>query len=257
MIAGIPTYQSVLAEAGAWRKSPDAAALQRAETILRQGLTDYPFAPAVRDELALVLEQQGRDAEAYELVREYAERVLDAGEETLARVGKIFKKLAEGQLARGNLAAAYTSFAEAERYYGYAFDKTQGFYPRINQLSVRLARAAVARELGRTEEAEQLVKAVQTDTRAFLAQPDHWRARKPDDAIWMPATQGEANVLLGNWPAAEAAFADAMRAAGGDRFYHDCMSGQLRSLVLPALQRLGLPIEGRLADPAPFFAPPH
>jgi hypothetical protein len=80
--------------------------------------------------------------------------------------------------------------------------------------------------------------------------------RKPDDHIWIPATQGEANVLLANWTAAEIAYADAIRQAAGKKFYHDCMRDQIKQLLLPAFKRLDLPFEGKLSDPDGFFAIP-
>ena len=147
--------------------------------------------------------------------------------------------------------------ADSERQYGLAFDKSSGFYPRINQLTIRFVRAGVAKTLGRDKDAEDYVQSVRDDARKMLADPALWLARKPDDNVWIPATQGEAKVLLGDdWTAAENAYLDAIRQAAGRKFYHDCMRDQIAKLLLPAFDRLGIPFAGKLSDPVAFFALP-
>lgn len=255
----IPTYLDVLADARFWRATGagDAPSLVDAEQILRRGMADHPYALPLADELALVLEKQGRDDDARRLLDDTAERYRDAGEETLCRLGKLFKKLADKQLLRGEtgLAAAVPTLIESERQYGLAFEKAGGFYPRINQLTVRLVLAGVLKVLGKEAEAERLVQSVREGAAKLLADPQAWLRRKPDDHIWIPATQGEAHALLGAWGAAEVSYLEAVRQAGGKKFYHDCMRDQLAHQLLPAYHRLELPVTGRLADPHAFFQP--
>ncbi len=256
MMLPIPTYHDVLEAADFWRSTNTEADLVRAEQILRDGLKKHRYALRLVDELALVLEKQERDNDAFQLLQDYGERLKDVGEETLARFGKIYKKLADQQIGQGHYAAANPKLEESERQYALAFDKSTGFYPRINQLTVRFVRAGVAMVLGKRDLAYGLVQSVRDDAHALLANPALWMGRKPDDHIWIPATQGEANVLLGNWPAAESAYAEAIRQAAGKKFYHDCMRDQLKNLLLPALKRLDLTIEKPLNDPDAFFALP-
>jgi hypothetical protein len=254
MMLHIPTYLDILEAAGVWRSTGSEDALKTAEDILRQGLIEHHYALPLVDELALVLEKQGRDSEAFQLLQDLGERFKDAGEETLARFGKIYKKLADQQIANGHYAAADPNLEESERQYGLAFDKSTGFYPRINQLTIRFVRAGVANVLGKPEIAERLVQSVRDDARRMLADPALWLARKPDDYIWIPATQGEANLLLGNWPAAEIAYGEAIHQAAGKKFYHYCMCDQIKNLLFPTFQRLGIPFEGKLRAPNAFFA---
>ena len=250
----IPTYHDVLEAAGFWRSTGTTDALTAAEAMLRKGLEEHHYALPLADELALVLEKQGRDNEAFQLLQDLSERLKDAGEETLARFGKIYKKLADQQIENEHYAAAYPKLEESERQYGLAFDKSTGFYPRINQLTVRFVRAGVAKALDKPEVADRLVQSVRDDARKLLADPALWVARNSDDHIWIPATQGEANVLLGNWPAAEIAYGVAIRQAAGKKFYHDCMRDQIKHLLVPAFERLGMPFEGKLREPDVFFA---
>ena len=252
----IPTYLNVLKAAGIWRKTSTPDALRSAENILREGLEEHHYALPLADELALVLEKQDRDNEAFQLLQELGERLKDAGEETLARFGKIYKKLADKQIETGHYAAAVPRLEESERQYALAFEKFTGFYPRINELTVRFVRAGVAKALNQPGIADRLVQSVRDDALKMLADPALWTPRNDDDNIWIPATQGEANVLLARWPAAEKAYSEAIRQAAGKRFYHDCMRDQIKHLLLPAFQRLGMPFEGKLRDPDAFFALP-
>lgn len=119
----IPTYQDIIDEAASWRKTNIPDDLRRAEQILRQGLRDHPYALPIGDELALVLETQGKDDEAIQLLKELGHRYRDAGEETLCRFGKIYKKRADKLAAAGNPAAAIPQLLESERYYCRAYEK--------------------------------------------------------------------------------------------------------------------------------------
>ena len=76
----IPTFQDRLRDAEFWRKTNELAELRRAEQILREGMADHHYALPLGDELALVLEKQGRDAEALELLKELERRHQNAGE---------------------------------------------------------------------------------------------------------------------------------------------------------------------------------
>jgi hypothetical protein len=242
----------VLSQAEFWRKTNAHADLEKARDILRDGFREHPYALPIGDELVLVLEKLGDDEAALHTLKDLEHRFKDAGEETLCRFGKIYKKRSDRQMAAGLLAAAFPSLEESERYYGRSFEKSRGFYPRINELTVRFVRAAVARALDRRADADSLLRDVQQNAAAMLLDPTVWVSRKIDDNIWIPATRGEANVLLGVWVDAAAGYGEAIRQAAGQLFYRHCMHGQVK-LLLDACQMLDIRPEGPLTDPDILF----
>jgi len=248
----LPTYHDILASAEFWRKTNTQADLEKARDILKAGFLEYPYALPIGDELVLVLEELGDDKAALQVLKDLEHRFKDAGEETLCRFGKIYKKRADLQVAADLLAAAFPSLEESERYYGRAFEKSRGFYPRINELTVRFVRAGVARALGLQGEKDALLRDVQQKAEAMLVDPTIWVSRRTDDNIWIPATRGEANVLLGRWAEATAAYREAVRQSAGQLFYRHCMHGQIK-LLLDACSRLGFVPEGPLGEPDVLF----
>jgi len=252
----VPTFQDVLKQATAWRTENTPDALERARLLLFEGVEEYPESLPLGDELVLVLKQQKNYDAAIDLLRVLERRFKHVGEETLCRWGSLLKARANRALAAGGTGEALNDFAESERYYGRAYEEHHTFYPRINELTVRLVRAGLTKEIGQAQQATGLLADVEERAAELLADAAAWQPRKPDDAIWSAASRGEACVLLRRWPAAEAAYGEAIRLAAGRKFYHECMRDQLVGVIVPAFDRLGLAIEGRLADPAAFFALP-
>ena len=250
----IPTFQDRLRDAEFWRKTNEQSELRRAEQILRDGMAHHHYALPLGDELALVLEKQGRDAEALELLKELERRHQNAGEETLCRFGRIYKKRGDRQLDAGGFAMAYPNFEESERYYHLAFEKSHGFYPRINELTVRFLRASIAAVTDKAALAAPLLQSVHAGAKQMLADPDIWRERRSDDAIWSAATQAEAHFLLAEWTNAEQAYRVAMTKAAGNKFYFDCMASQVK-MLLDACHRLNITPPRPLTEPALFFRP--
>lgn len=248
----IPTYLDVIEQARVWRKSSSLEDLHTAERILRSGLEQHPYALPIGDELVLVLEKLGRDDEALAMLRKLETQFRDAGEETLCRFGKIFKKRADSKNASGSPAAAISHLIEAEKYYERAYEKSYGFYPRINQLTLRFLRAALLAQMGQTEEAQSLLAVVREDAQKILIDPALWKQRLPDDDIWIEATRAETHLLLGDWTTAAQAYQEAVQLAGENQFYFDCMSRQV-SMLLDAYRNLQIIPQGDLANPEAFF----
>ena len=249
----IPTYQDVITEArNCYRESGRPIDLPRAEQILRQGLIDFPYVLPIGDELVLVLEKQNRDDDAMALLEELKGRFRDSSEETHSRFGKLFKKQAD-RLAEKHPAAAISAFLEAERFYGLAFEKSGAFYARVNQLTAMFLRAAAEQRLDRRADANELVQRVRREASLMLLDPHVWKSRLADDAIWLPATQGEVYLLLADWQKAADAYNEALRAAASQKFYCDCMKSQVQ-MLLTAHRTLGEIPAGPISDPEVFFA---
>jgi tetratricopeptide (TPR) repeat protein len=252
----IPTYRDVLARATAWRAENTPEALGQARDALVQGMKDYPAVLPLGDELVLVLKQLKDLDGAVELLRDLERRFKQAvGEETLCRWGSILKARANQKLASGGLGEAMNDFTESERYYGRAYEKFMGFYPRINQLTVRFVRASLAKKMGNEQQAAELLADVERDAVRMLADPEIWSKQpRSDDPIWSAASRAEACVLLRRWSDAEQAYGEAIRLASGRKFYHECMRDQILWVLKPAFERLSLTIQGPLSDPEKFFA---
>lgn len=244
-----PTFRDVLLQATAWRRENTPDALDRARKVLTDAVEQYPEALPLGDELVLVLKQQRDYDEAIAQLRGLERRFKHVTEETLCRWGSLFKSRANQRLAAGGLSEGLRDLADSERYYGRAYQEHHTFYPRINELTVRFVRAGLTR-------AADLLADVEAKAAEMLADATVWQPRKADDLVWSAASRGEACVLLRRWADAEKAYGDAMHLAAGRRFYYDCMRDQLVGVIFPAFERLGLTVEGKLTDPAAFFAVP-
>ena len=229
----LKTHQSVIDEARVYRGENTPDALREAERFLREAMKQHPYALAIGDELVLVLEEQNKDDDAEALLNELQKLFPDPGEETLCRFGKIFKKRGFRRLEEGNPSAAYAAFRESEQKYGLAFDTSLGFYPRINQLTMRFVAASLLQELEDGDRSAMLLDSVRADCEGMLKSLDDrvWRSRLDDDHIWKEATIAELHVLVGNWRKAESAYREAMRLARGQQFYFDCMRDQVTILL--------------------------
>src|SRR5262249_1986646 len=142
----------------------------------------------------------------------------DLDDETLCRGGKLHKKLAENQIKAKAPGHALAELKKAEEYYRRAFALRHWFYPRINELSVRVRQAEVLAELERAGEkrevtAERVLADVQRDANAMFLDERVWEPRADDDHVWIPAGKGEAAFLARNWSTAEAFYSDAKSAA--------------------------------------------
>ena len=249
----IPTHLDVLADAQGWRKESTPAALRRAEDALRRGMAEFPYALALGDELALGAGEAGTRRRGGRVGgRAGAAAGRGRGGDTLParQAAQEAGGGAPGRPPVGGGRAAAGGERAAVR---------QGVREGVRVLpagepvgrAVRAGRGDPAG--GRNDEARELLTRTRQDAAALLSDGRAWGLRLPDDSVWLPAAQGEANVLLGRWAEAEAAYARAVREAGGRKFYHDSMADQLAHLLLPAAEQLGDPPTGRLARPDEFF----
>jgi len=236
-----------------WRKNNQAEHLEQAKERLRGLQQEFPYVLSVGHELVLVLEKLGDVEGAIHVLGQLERQFKHLDEETLCRWGMIFKKKGDhALLPLADLTQAVQDFEQAGKYYARAFEVRRGFYPRINELTLQFVQAALCKDLGKYEAAQQLLNDVRRQAQQMLGDASLWRARKEDDHIWLPATKGEAHVLTGDWQQASQRYTDAMFAARGQQFYFDCMRDQIQ-MLLDACRRLGIVVEGPLAKPDEFF----
>jgi hypothetical protein len=244
------SHHEELEKARNWRFTQTPESLRESRALLENMRIDYPHVLAIGHELILVLEKLGELDRAIQELQNLERVFPKLDEETLSRGGKIHKTLAAS--AHGGQAVDHLK--KAEDYYRRAAE-SGGFYPRINELTVRLLRAAKLAELGNESDAQKVLQCVQKDAREFL-NTEGWIARKSDDNVWLPATQGEAAFLAGSYAAAEDGYSKARAAANGKVFYLRAMRDQLKALC-DAFKKLNLPVTGPLAAPETFFAIPE
>lgn len=249
----IPTYRDVIAEARLYRQDSDPERLLRAEEILRRGLADHPYALPITDELAHVLELQGRDDEALRLLTDQKRR-FGGSEETLCRFGKLYKKRAT-RLRVSSPPRALASLEEAEEAYRHAYELSHSFYPRINQLTMRFLRASLRATLAPLSESQLLLREVREDAALLLKEPNLWRPRLDDDNVWIPAMEGETHLLTGNWLSARSAYEEALRAADGWEYYLSRMCAQVE-LLRDGYRDLAIDVGSPFDDPRRFFGLP-
>jgi hypothetical protein len=241
------SYHEELEKARNWRNTQTPEALKESRAMLEGLRSEYPHVLAIGHELILVLEKLGELDQATQELQELERVFPKLDEETLSRGGKIHKVLA----ATATGGQAVDHLKKSEEYYRRA-GEGGGSYPRINALTVRLLRAAKLAELGHVPDAQKVLRDVQKDALEFL-NTEGWEQLKSDDNVWLPATQGEAAFLAGNYVVAEASYGRARAAANGKVFYLHAMRDQLKALC-DAFKKLNLPVSGPLADPDTFFA---
>jgi tetratricopeptide (TPR) repeat protein len=251
------SHHTELTQARLWRASNTRPALEQARELLVRMRARYPYVLAVAHELILVLEKLGDVDGAVRELEELERTFPSLDEETLARGGRLYKTLAARTAGdKAGLGRAVCLLETAERYYHRAFEVRKGFYPRVNELTVRFLRAGKLAALGNVPEAQKTLREARSEAREMLEDPTVWESRRDDDVVWLPATRGEIAFLCGDWSAAEAEYGKAKRAANGKVFYFRAMRDQLR-LLAAACEKLNITPLGPLSDPDAFFALPE
>ena len=249
----ITTHIDILAEAKQWRTDNSERTRAEAIAVLKTGMLRFADALSLGDELVLLHKENGDLDKAIELLRTLERRFRQVGEETLCRWGSVLRLRANQELAGHAFGAAMNDLKEAEAYFARAFEEFGTHYPRINALTTRFARAGLARLMKEEAASNNLLQSVEKDSENFLADASIWSRLKPHDNVWAPASRGEACLLLGRWDDAEAAYTEAIRAAGTEEFPRHSMAKQIRETLIPAFHNLGREIQQELANPDAFF----
>ncbi|WP_339743734.1 tetratricopeptide repeat-containing protein [uncultured Rubinisphaera sp.] len=248
----IPTYRDIIAQAHGWWKTKSPEDLQSSERILKEGLDEHPYAIPLIDELALVLEKQGKEKQAHELLLNAKSQFQAASEETLCRFGKLHKNRAIELIGTNSSPAAIPELEKAELYYGLAYKKSHGHYPRINELAMKFLRAASLKQLDNESESATLLKQVQHDSEHMMKSAEMWQNNHEDDHLWITATHGEAYLLQQQWDASGTAYQKAVELTGGHIRYIEVIYDQVK-VLLKACAQMEITPSGLLAQPEQLF----
>jgi hypothetical protein len=152
----------------------------------------------------------------------------------------------------GDLVTAESRFLQALDEYKRGYALRRGHYPGINQATLLLLLAALARQ--RKEDTRSLnyrrrAEAVADDV---LARREHWPKDFADDDVWHPATAGEAHLLKRNWREAAGHYTAALGAANARPFHRQSIGKQARR-ILEALALLDVRPESPFDKPDTLF----
>lgn len=177
-----------------WRGQRTRRRLKHAEELLRRAVLRYPHAMALRQEYALILAELKEHEEARALLAPFRDLCLVfSDEETLSRIGRIYKDVGDTILSRDTVPVDKLSthpamqwYASALDCYQDAFDISKNYFPGINA-------ATLAMLLGRESDAKAIAAEV-----AKSCEEIPIGALAPNERYWVLATEGEAHLLLGN-----------------------------------------------------------
>ncbi|MEX2272079.1 MAG: TRAFs-binding domain-containing protein [Vicinamibacterales bacterium] len=183
---------------------------QRATTLLKQGeplaaydivargLREFPGHHGLRQVLGLALARTGASREANRLLRALVEEGhadAQAAEEAIGTLARTYKDL---WAQTSDASARRQHLANALKWYLEAHDRSGGYWSGINAATMALL-------LGDHEQSRALARRVRDQCRAS------WNEVRPrHDTYWLLATLGEAELLLRDFPAAEAWYREAV-----------------------------------------------
>lgn len=183
------TYLSLLPAVHAKWKSGKAV---ESIAALRTAIARYPYAVALKQELALQLAHTPAGLqEISQVLRELSKQAcLFRDYETLCRLGAIEKTEGDRQYRPGTTFAealnralpVYQAYVTSLKYYELAYELTGHYYPAINAATLSMLTGASARQ-------QQLAQSVLDICRLLPIDKG--------DRIWILASEGEAALLLG------------------------------------------------------------
>lgn len=270
-----PSYHEPLRIARQWNRgaAPDRAA---AADLLAGLVERYPTVLVVWYELALNRVKAGERLETLALLDEIHHQFegrLD--EDTFCLWGRCHKDVGHEHLDRGGplpgggavpdrepasvlvqsgaAAAADREYELGRQRYEQGYDLSGGWFPAVNVAFLTFMRAALAKQMGRPDEAARLRREAQTLARKLLDRTD-WVLKLPDDDVWHEATRGEARALQGDWSGAVEHYRRAAALPNAQPHHRESMGRQL-ARVLQGWNLLGEPARTDLAKELPELSP--
>ncbi len=233
-----PSFTTPLQVAVEWLGSGEAQKKKDAIALLRQLRTRFSDSIQVRGELILALLEEGEEAEALEELREVDRRFKDLNEEVRCRFGEFFKEKGIAAWESKQFPVAEARFREAVEQYRRAYNARRGPYPGINTAALLFFLAVVAREMEKNAAGADYLKQSTALAQEVLDNRPRWRSRGPDDNIWFPALQAEAELLLAHWSEAAKWYRTALHEPNVTVFHRGPIGKQARR-VLHGWKRLG------------------
>ena len=254
-----------------WNRGGNPDDLGKAEQLLAVLAGKYPEQPVLFEQ-AFNLVRQKRPLEALRILEAADDKFpRTLGEDLLSLWGRIFKDRGDAHLKAGDAAAAEAAFRDAQRLYDRAYALHRDRFPGINVATLAFLRSGLMKAMAdavvrgsASDDDVQTARGLHAAAATFRADAkakahdvlrlrDRWKARLPDDTIWMAATAAEAHLLADNWDAAAKEYAAALHPDKQPKPFHfDSVVGQVRRLKA-GFERLGDKFGGPLADHAAFF----
>ncbi len=198
-----PSYRVLLAAGHAdWRARNHAGGLARTRGRVLEGSQKLSVVPAMQHAVPLIGHallfqlEDGQLAAAEPLLEQLEDEAATfLDHETLARVGRLYKDVADRETGNGNLLRQARNGDPQERppfmqMYHRSFQVYRRAYTLTKDWYVGINAATVALLSGREEEARDIAQQVALTCAAEL---DHAR----DNRYWLFATEGEAAIILG------------------------------------------------------------
>jgi tetratricopeptide (TPR) repeat protein len=256
------SYQPPLKQAWTWNRESTEESLKKGEELSLALKARFPHVLQVRYELAFSLVRQKRRAEAIAELQESARAFPILDEDCLSLQGRCHKDDGDECLSRDQLALAEHEYRKAEECYQKAYDLRQDRFPGINIAALRLIRASLLGQLSELEpsqsdslrkQAKELLRLSEQMASELLASSGAWQERLPDDNLWTLATRADAHLLLREWAVAEQFYQEALTRPNRQPFHAESMQIQVLRLQA-AFARLGIALQGAIADPVAFFS---
>jgi tetratricopeptide (TPR) repeat protein len=256
-----PSYQEPLRQVWTWNRESTADSLRMGEELARGLKSRYPNVLQVCFELSFSLVRQKRRKEALTELQSAARQFPILDEDCLCLLGRCHKDEGDDLLSQNLVAAAQVEYQAAEESYQKAYELRHDRFPGINIAGLRLIRASLltmslggesAQVEAQQRQIDDLLRRSQETARELLANRASWASRLEDDNIWIPATQGEAHLLLQEWEMAAQFYRLAMSQDNRCPFHAETMKAQVVRL-LAAFARLRIAPQGPIADSQTFF----
>jgi hypothetical protein len=230
-----PSYHKPLETARTWLR--DGTHKADALELLAGLRLKYAHVLAIGNELVLALLENDRVAEAIGELGRLNRQFQEVDEETRCRWGSLYKREGDRAWKAGDLVTAESRLLQALDEYKRGCVLRNGHYPGINQATLLLLLAALARQRKEDARSQSYLRQAEAEADDVLARRGRWPKDFADDNIWYPATVGEAHLLKRNWSEAASYYAAALGAANVQPFHRQSIGKQTRR-ILEALELL-------------------
>ena len=245
-----PSYHKPLETARAWLR--DGTHKNDALELLAGLRSRYAHVLAIGNELVLALLENDRPAEAIAELGGLDRQFQEVDEETRCRWGSLYKREGDRAWEGGDLVTAESRFLQALEEYNRGYALRRGHYPGINQATLQLLLAALARQRKEDTLSLNYLRRAEAVADDVLARREHWPRDFADDDVWHPATVGEAHLLKRNWREAADHYTAALGAANVQPFHRQSIGRQARR-IFEALAILEMRPEPPFDNPDALF----
>lgn len=259
------SYATPLELARRWARSDDADDRRQALLLLR-GLSErFAHSLEIAQEFVLALIEAEEREQATHVLEDVKLRCRAPNEELLARWGRLARDKADecvpypafpgppavsigGPIERAP--EALRLYAQALQHYTEAYEVRHGYYPGVNVATLHVLIAAFeSDELRRDQELERS-RSLAT---VLLSRIKDWTSEHGDDAVWLAASIGEIQLILGKLDEAVRSYQSAHRHKKCQDFHRVSMIKQLIRITY-CFNRIGQSDLGPFQDLTEVFS---